>query len=174
MRGVTSDISVEAQGRLISPHSASGGLRRGRCLPLTLQPYTSTRVIGCNASPKRGQVQRQPATHPAGAVGSQTPAARWPPPCSRLPEKVSHSMLCSGKAGARIERERKSPPAATNAPAPAGLITFVARPALARPPLLRRCGRVRGNKSSAASEARSRGEPTPAAERVSLRSLPRG
>ena len=73
-------------------------------------------------------------------------------------------MLCAGQVGARIEREKVRPPAATNAPAPAGLTRLLLAPPWRGRPLLRRCGRVGRNKSSAASEAPEKGEPTPAAE----------
>ena len=101
--------ALRHRAAFISPRSASGVLRQGRYPTLKLRRNMMHRVMRHNASPKRGQVQRQPATHPAGAVGSRTPAARWPPPCSRLSEKVSLSMLCAGKAGARIEREQLRP-----------------------------------------------------------------
>ena len=79
--------ALRHRAAFISPRSASGGLRRGRYLPLRSSPIPQRELSDVMPPPKRGQVQRQPATHPAGAVGPRTPAARWPPPCGWLTGK---------------------------------------------------------------------------------------
>ena len=123
--------------------------------------------------PKRGAGPAPARNSSRCADWSRTPAARWPPPCSRLPEKVSPSMLCSGQAGARIEREQVTPPAASNAPAPSGLITLLARPALRG---LRSFVAVAASETSPRRRARPSKKESlrPPPNGFSLRSLPLG
>jgi hypothetical protein len=102
---MTSHNCGGAQGRLISPRSASGGLRRGRFPALRSGPIPHLELCDVMPSPKRGQVPRQAAKHAACAAGSRTPLHRGvssssqapagdPPPCCGRPENMSCSMLC--------------------------------------------------------------------------------
>jgi len=75
---MTSHNSGEAQGRPGSPHSASGGLRRGRFPPLRSGPIPHRELCDVMPSPEAGGRSRaRPQYIPRCAVGFTNALASW-------------------------------------------------------------------------------------------------
>ena len=112
----------------VMPSPEAGGRSRARPQYIPRCGMVTNALASWRVVLVAGLIRR---AHPSGCpLASLSPpgsdSAGDPPPCRGRPENISRSMLCPA-TGARIERERKPPPAATNAPAPPGLITLVAR-----------------------------------------------
>lgn len=173
---MTSHNSGEAQGRLISPLSASGGLRRGRSAPLRSAPIPHRELCDVMPSPEAGAGPAPGRKISRGAVGSRKPLHRGvssssqapagdPPPCGGRPENISRSMLCPASRCSHRAGKGRSHRASPCGPDHAGC--WPGGAAAAPSSLWPR----RRNKCPAAREALEKGEPTRASGRVVVDAL---
>jgi len=79
LRGMTSDNRCTIQRRLILPHSASGVLRQGRCLPLRSSAICCIELSDVTPPRSEGRSSASPQRIPLGRLGHE-----------RVPQGGSH------------------------------------------------------------------------------------